>query len=175
MLPASGYPQIDMARCWSWPCVSRRDNATSPGSPSARIHQRHSTSSDTRPWNSANFPHYSPRHIRKCLSKRLAPDTLPETRQPKGTFVGELSSACFISSPRRAGAVTSVFQRPSNIATQRAFRAETPFFVLALPAGDNSPQICAAESLSPPCRHGRRMQPIVDTYVSFWEDTKYFR
>lgn len=98
-----------MARCWSRPCVSRRDDATSPGSPSARIHQRHSTSSDTRPWNSANFPHYSPRHIRKCLSKRLAPDTLPETRQPKGTFVGELSSACSISSPRRAGAVTSVF------------------------------------------------------------------
>lgn len=41
-------------------------------SSSANIHQRHSTSSDTRPWNSANFPHYSPRHIHKCLSKRLA-------------------------------------------------------------------------------------------------------
>lgn len=134
-LPASGYPQIDMARCWSWPCVSRRADATSPGSPSARIHQRHSTSSDTRPWNSANFPHYSPRHIRKCLSKRLAPDTLPETRQPRGTFLGELSSACFISSPRRAGALTSVFQRPSNIATRRASRAETIFFCLCAAGG----------------------------------------
>lgn len=44
-----------------------------PRSSSTSIHQRHSTSSDTRPWNSANFPHYSHRHSEVPVKKNGMP------------------------------------------------------------------------------------------------------
>lgn len=112
------------------------------GSPSARIHQRHSTSSDTRPRNSANFPHCSPRHIRKCLSKRLAPDKLPGATGRH--ILGTLGSTSYIPSPRRGGSVTSALQRAATSPPNTASMCEQSFLTGHRAAGDNLPPICAA-------------------------------
>lgn len=47
-------------------------------------------------------------------------------------------------------------------------------FTFELLMGDNLSYI-HVEFLSPPCCCDQCMQPIADTYVSFWERTKYFR